>query len=661
MKKKNAFFLSETIVVMTVVAVVLLLVFKTYSGVYTKFKETTRYNTSSALTSLNSINTYFQSIEYDTTVLLNGSTFVDLTNNSTFTSPYYTALKQTLNIDKIYLINFDTFYDDNSINSFDLSFRKYLETLNGKMNGASIAISTTNDEYACIVAGSFGIPVLVGNEEDEYVAISSLGSDFVDPGYTGWSGSAPTTTWETTFNKNVEGTYYLRYDFNGYLLRRKVIVTQTEFAYTGALQMFVVPTTGWYQIELWGAEGGSAKYSVAYSGGLGGYTSGKILLNAGDILYAYVGGIGQTVNGTTSFTVTPSTSISGYNGGTFGTASSSNSTHGGGGGATDIRYGGTSLNDRIMVAAGGGGASSHSSTPKYSGNGGIGGSLIGANALLGNAYCYAYGTGGSQTSGGASTTCSSDGHAYAGVATFGIGNSPNTAYSTSNSYAGGGGGYYGGGAGWHAAAGGGSSFISSYAGVNAITSSSSTTPTNNTIHYSGKYFIDGVMTSGVNSGNGKATITYIGSTKPERVNTNLDNVRYIKSCTLSSSCGTDCYMHWSEFQAIYNGTNLALGKTVSGNFNTSNQSSSVITDGLIGATDTYHAGSVETSGERCILIDLESTYDLDEIAVWHYWGESWTYNNDKILVSSDGTNYSEVLNVASAVETSQGKRVNAYS
>ena len=49
-------------------------------------------------------------------------------------------------------------------------------------------------------------------------------------------------------------------------------------------QEYVVPSgeSGWYKIQLWGAQGGN-------NGGLGAYTSGVIHLSEGDKLYFYIG------------------------------------------------------------------------------------------------------------------------------------------------------------------------------------------------------------------------------------------------------------------------------------------------------------------------------------------------------------------------------------
>lgn len=51
---------------------------------------------------------------------------------------------------------------------------------------------------------------------------------------------------------------------------------------------------------------------------------------------------------------------------------------------------------------------------------------------------------------------------------------------------------------------GGSSYISGYAGVNSVEESTTITHTNQTLHYSGKYFIGGQMVTGANSGDGYA-------------------------------------------------------------------------------------------------------------------------------------------------------------
>ncbi len=448
-----------------------------------------------------------------------------------------------------------------------------------------------------------------------------------------------------------------------------------EYAYNGSYNQFIAPKTGYYNIEAWGAQGGNSTYGdLTKAGGLGGYTNGKIFLNAGEILYIYIGENYAGAKDALSF-----------NGGGRGTlavrSGTTASTNSNGGGATDIRYFDTTttptsaqlewnselgLNSRIMVAGGGGGANI-SDGNAYPNNGGIAGGLYGGSGnvtQLGSTILTPSG-GGTQTSGGVIA----DGTGYNG--SFGIGGYYPTFTSEWMYIAGGGGGYYGGASGNVSSsvvgsAAGGSSYISGYAGVNAITSSTSTVASGSTIHYSDKYFIDGKMTSGVNTGNGKAKITYVGTTSPTRVNTSLNNVRYIKDCVNYNTANN--YNMWVEFQAIYNGENKALGKTgtvynsdnsIVSSFGT-NRGVSYATDGDIFNTTTTSGYTLPAAANnQCLVIDLGATYNLDEIAVWHYWADGRTYYDNVTSVSSDNSTWTTVINEA-IPETSEGKRVNAY-
>lgn len=400
---------------------------------------------------------------------------------------------------------------------------------------------------------------------------------------------------------------------------------EKEYSYTGDYQTFEVPATGYYNVELWGA---GSRNNSGVDIVKGAYTSGKTLLTKGEKLYIYVGERGNW-----------ECNKFGFNGG------GKVVTAGGcGGGATDIRISSgtwdniTSLRSRIMVAGGAGG---WDSTSIY----GHGGNLIGTSGSSGDGTIPILG--GTQTTGGASSPET--------IASGSFGKGADETQGTTDYGSGGGAGYYGGGAvyGW-GNGGGGSSFISGYSGVNAIVSASSTDATNNTKHYSGKYFIDSTMTSGVNSGNGKAKITFEGL-KPTRINTNLDDVRYVKDCVKGSSLNTN--NHWVELQAIYNGLNVAYGKSITGT--TAENASypySRITDGNI--TSGVYAAS-GTLGLQCVTVDLTQTYDLDEVAVWHYWEGGRTYYNNTTYVSSDNSTWTTVI-ANTGAETSQGKRVSAW-
>lgn len=431
-----------------------------------------------------------------------------------------------------------------------------------------------------------------------------------------------------------------------------------DFEYTGNYQVYKVMKSGYYKVELWGASG----YSSQGGYGKGGYTSGYIHLTSGEKLYIYVG---DNSNCSTGYT---------FNGGGCGEAV--------GGGATDVRYFGNTtptaaqlawdselgLNSRIMVAAGGGGGVYSNVTSTAVGHAG---GLLGLTPA--NNFSTNLGKGGTQTSGGATGSAGNYTYESNMDGSFGKGG-----YMASRA-SGGGSGYYGGGHGRHPGGswpggGGGSSFISGYAGVNAITSATNRTHTNNTKHYSGKFFIGGIMKAGNeemptydglasiigNPNKGHAKISYVGATV-ERKDDRLNNVRYIKSCTNGNTSNVG--NHWVEIQAIKDGTNIAKGKTVTGTYSQGNSTTnaySYIVDGLFdNITGSSGFGSPSNNSNPCITIDLGQTYNLDEIASWNWWIDGRTYKNYTLSVSSNNSNWTTLLS-NDGMETSQGKRVSAY-
>jgi hypothetical protein len=255
---------------------------------------------------------------------------------------------------------------------------------------------------------------------------------------------------------------------------------QLKFDYTGNVQE-VTLKSGTYQLECWGASGGS--YFTSYFGGKGGYSIGVVTLNRNITLYCNVGGTTTTIDG-------------GWNGGGNGRTNGK-----GGGGATDIRLDKNSLYSRIIVAGGGGGAG-------VAYGGGYGGGLIGGDGYTSLARS---GTGGTQTEGG--TTWN---NITAHYGSFGVGGSLSQGVSAGA----GGGGWYGGGGAYDndsdpdgRGGGGGSGYI--------LTSDSykpeGYTPT------SEYYLLDGVLQDGSSSmpspsggtqtgqeGNGYCIITYLG-------------------------------------------------------------------------------------------------------------------------------------------------------
>ena len=271
------------------------------------------------------------------------------------------------------------------------------------------------------------------------------------------------------------------------------IQTVYNYDYTGEYQEFRATFSGYYLVELWGAQGGTNHTA----GGKGAYTYGTIYLNAGDGFYVYVGGNG-------------SGATAGWNGGGAG----GGSYGGGGGGATDIRLLKTSsttlwndfesLKSRIMIAAGGGGGSLNIGGASGGGLQGLDGGTWANSGQAGYAGIKATQSLGGFLNGSPTNVTAQGGFGYGGT---------DAGYSG----AGGGGGYYGGGGGSTTNNGnsggsgaGGSSYISGHEGCNSIDEvslSNDITHTGLSYHYSGYYFTNTSMTAGENSGNGRAKIT----------------------------------------------------------------------------------------------------------------------------------------------------------
>ena len=256
----------------------------------------------------------------------------------------------------------------------------------------------------------------------------------------------------------------------------------TNFSYTGECTTYIAKSDGYYNLEVWGAQGGN--YNTTYVGGLGGYSKGIVYLTKGTTLYVCVGGQPQTV--TTTKTAVPG----GFNGGGNGFNRDYNSTYTygqAGGGATDIRIGQNNLYARVIVAGGGSGSNNRIS-------GYAGGGLSGVTGQSGYAGTQtSAGTGGSFGQGGSASTSGN-----------------NYKYGAS----GGGGGFYGGGAiasysdstNYDKYTGGGSGYV--------YTSSTASSYPSGCLLNSNNYLLKASTTQAINTGNGKATITYIGKNNP---------------------------------------------------------------------------------------------------------------------------------------------------
>ena len=132
---------------------------------------------------------------------------------------------------------------------------------------------------------------------------------------------------------------------------------------------------GRYIFECWGASGGEGGGDGTHApGGKGGYAKGYITLKKKSHFTIKIGGEGSA-NGRNVV------QEGGFNGGGKGGTAYYDSNYlfagGGGGGASDIRYNGDGIADRIIVAGGGGGGGGGGFTYEY---GGFGGGLNGEDS-----------------------------------------------------------------------------------------------------------------------------------------------------------------------------------------------------------------------------------------------------------------------------------------
>lgn len=378
--------------------------------------------------------------------------------------------------------------------------------------------------------------------------------------------------------------------------------TETSFkprmAETGPdAQEYIVPTTGWYVIELWGTQGGG-------NGGKGAYTRGTVELSEGDVLYFYVGE--HQVSG--------------------------------GGYATEVRLEKgkytepNSYETRIMVA-GGGGSNANAAGGTIIGYNDKMNSLGGIINISGVKKDFALIPKSTSEEDSENTTTNGTLLGYNKdyqISTTAVPLPVDRPVSppTGCSNCGGGDGYFPS----NSATTGGSSFIAGYTGCLGISrgqltenpkvelydrqydeNSGVSTATYSNAKLGEYYFVDNTMIPGVKTGDGFAKIERLLTKKDEsveleRINKKLNNVRYIKDC-VKRTCT--------------NGSNNSVWNKI-----------------LFTIRGIVYEPTINTSGDcpECATIDIGSAYNLDEIVVFHK-ETGIDYKNEIISVSTDGENW----------------------
>ena len=262
-----------------------------------------------------------------------------------------------------------------------------------------------------------------------------VGGTFTDPGATTNEGTLSTSG---TVNVNTVGTYILTYSAtdttgNTSTATRTINVYKSKFSYTGSAQTFTVPE-GVTSISV-DAYGAGAPNTATHYGGKGGRNQATLSVTPGETLNIYVGGSGTVRHPFYGG------NIAGWNGGALGNFGYYDPLPSAG--ATDIRIGGTSLSDRVIVAGGGGATGNSGNDGRH---GGHGGGLVGGAPYTTNGRSSGSpGSGGTQSSGGSAGYGGTRGSSGVG----GVGRNRQAG--------GGGGGWFGGGGGGSDSAGGGGS------------------------------------------------------------------------------------------------------------------------------------------------------------------------------------------------------------
>ena len=356
-------------------------------------------------------------------------------------------------------------------------------------------------------------------------------------GYTfmGWKEGTNTYTGTVNINPTNKKSIAMKAEWS-------LINYAKDFNYTGNEQTLVMPYTGYYKLEVWGAQGGGGEVvsgggytKTAGRGGYGAYAVGISRLTKNSNLYINVGGQGKMCN----LTGAACPGSGGYNGGGYAwsnTLANGGQETSGGGGATHVATVSGLLSNLesskqsilIVSAGGGGGGEVTRDSVIAQGIGGDGGGAFGVHGFnnttvatwgagRGGAYC---GLGASQTAGngnGHGVNSSSINYSV-GLGYFGHGGEyPSAIECCGNS--GGGAGWYGGGASLrgHGGGGGGSSYIGSSSLVSGagitkhMTCFECTTSSDNNARTNSNSNVSGTATADYSkTGNGYAKITYLG-------------------------------------------------------------------------------------------------------------------------------------------------------
>ena len=186
-----------------------------------------------------------------------------------------------------------------------------------------------------------------------------------------------------------------------------------------------------------------------------------------------------------------------------------------------------------------------------------------------------------------------------------------------------------------------------------------------------------MISGAVNDGEGHAKIELVSlltaDEKPRIRNSDLKEVQYIKDCT-KGTYEERTKATWIELQAITNGTNVALNKQLTVLKNNANITADIqattlkrVVDGNI-SEDVRLDVDKDKNDEVCVIVNLGSVYELDEIYAYHRWGNtrSTAIYGHNLSLSTDNRNWKTIKSytddsVESPPEQSSAYRYTAWS
>lgn len=182
----------------------------------------------------------------------------------------------------------------------------------------------------------------------------------------------------------------------------------------------------------------------------------------------------------------------------------------------------------------------------------------------------------------------------------------------------------------------GGSFISGFGGQSKVYS---------------KSFLGGMIFNGVNAGDGKARIELISQngadTPPAKKSDTLENVTKIfDNITLNVSSLNGGKELWSEIQALdKNGNNVIRNATISSHSGTSHETMlNNLTNGDLASFDKITSISNGTNRLFQIRIELDDSYDLEELNIFHNFEEGTELVKEEIYINNvKKSTYSETF------------------